>query len=393
MNTIENARYREAAEYETTVEAARKAAGIVTSADCLAYELRQYIAAYSQQVYSLENRDEEGPELLSEEHPHYTQRLADRKEEGERQLSKIYALHGQELADEWAAARSNARDERILLACLLKESAHRLLAGYGNYLTQVGEGRVLPGSVGFLPRIGGNVQPVETFESRLRRMKERHENGRPGYGLSYGAGRYAELDRGLIAAGAGAAELAHFHKLLAAFHEREIGSSDTVLKPEFEYISIKTPIEMALETFSKKMAELEAKANADGYTFHPKPKAPKTPLSADSTAAAPVGVRAAKRSPGQLSVDELALLCVYAGYSITNEDAAKPYLEGNVKSGRALYNKFAYYSKRSNRIGFADATAKKRNNMITRIQKVLPRLTDEQKKSPEREIVILEGQN
>jgi hypothetical protein len=225
VNTNENARYREAAEYTTTVEAARKAAGVVTPANCLAYELKQYVAAYSQQVYSRENRDKEGPELLSKEHPDYPQRLADREKEGERQLSKIYALHGQELADEWAAARSNnPPDERLLLACFLKESAHRLLAGYADYLIRVGEGRILSARVSFGMRIGGDVRPVETFESRLNRMKERREKGSPGYGLSYGAGRYGELDRSLIAAGAGAAELAHFQQLLAAFQERERGS-------------------------------------------------------------------------------------------------------------------------------------------------------------------------
>jgi hypothetical protein len=107
---------------------------------------------------------------------------------------------------------------------------------------------------------------------------------------------------------------------------------------------------------------------------------------------APVAALGADKK-SQLSTSELALLCVYAGHSITNGDAAKPYLEGNVKSGRALYNKFAHYCERSNRIGFADETAKRRNNMIARIKKVLPRLNDEQKKQAENEIHTLTAQN
>lgn len=237
MNTTENARYREAAEYNTTVEEAQKAAGIVTPAYCLAYELRQYVAAYSQQVYSRENRDEEGPELLSEEHPDYPQRLADRKEEGERQLREIYALHGQELADEWAAARSDTLDERLLLACLLKESAHRLLAGYAHYLTQVGTGRILPAERLGVPipfRISGShIRPVETFASRLSQMQERDKTGNPGYGLSYSSGKYAELDRALTAAGAGAAELAHFYRLLEAFQADEQVPTGTTVPAAF----------------------------------------------------------------------------------------------------------------------------------------------------------------
>lgn len=329
MNTTENVHYREAAEYATTVEAARKAAGIVTPDDCLAYELRQYAAAYSQQIYSRENRDEKGPELLSEEHPDYPQRLADRKEEGERQLSKIYALHGQELADEWAAARSDTLDERLLLACLLKESAHRLLDGYAHYLTQVGTGRILPGSAFFYSI--RSLRPHETFASRSTIIKQRHKDSSVGYGASYSTGRYAELDTVLIAAGAGAAELAHFHRLLAAFHEREQALEVTLILPT-------------------------------------------------------------RRNHDKLSVAELALLCVYSGHYITDANA-KEYLEGELKSGRALYNRFTHYSSQSNRTGFADETAQVRKNMIARIQKVLPRLNDEQKKRAENDIHTLTAQN
>ncbi|MBU6120011.1 hypothetical protein [Hymenobacter siberiensis] len=120
---------------------------------------------------------------------------------------------------------------------------------------------------------------------------------------------------------------------------------------------------------------------------------PVRPLDTSASVAVPAPGATEVDKESHLSVSELALLCVYAGHSFTNEDAAKHYLEGSVKSGRALYNKFIYYCERSNRIGFADATVRKRKNMIARIQKVLPRLTDEQKKGPEREIVILEGQN
>ena len=329
MKTTENARYREAAEYDTTVEAAQKAAGLVTPTDCLAYELKQYVAACSQQVYSREKRDEQGPELLSKEHPDYPQRLADRKEEGERQLSEIYALHGQELADEWAAARSDTLDERLLLACLLKESAHRLFEGYTRYLTRVGTGRILPGSAFFYSI--RSLRPHETFASRSTIIKQRHKDSSVGYGTSYHIGRYAGLDTVLIAAGAGAAELAHFHQLLAAFHERE------------------QPLEV-------------------------------TPILP------------ARRNHDQLSVDELALLYVYT-HQYINAENAKEYLEGKLTSGKALYNRFCHYSHPTNRIGFSEETAKRRNNMIARIQKVLTRLTEEQKKGPNSEIVTLTAQN
>lgn len=99
-----------------------------------------------------------------------------------------------------------------------------------------------------------------------------------------------------------------------------------------------------------------------------------------------------KRSTDRLTVDELALLYVYIQQCITGENAEE-YLKGGLTSGRALYNRFTHYSKLSNRIGFADETSKKRENMIARIQKVLPYLSDEQKNTPEREIVILNGQN
>ena len=100
----------------------------------------------------------------------------------------------------------------------------------------------------------------------------------------------------------------------------------------------------------------------------------------------------AKRNPDQLTVDELALLCVYTRKCITDENA-KEYLEGELKSGRALYNRFTHYSSPSNRTGFGDGTAKRRNNMIARIQKVLPRLNDEQKKRADNEIHTLTAQN
>ena len=109
-------------------------------------------------------------------------------------------------------------------------------------------------------------------------------------------------------------------------------------------------------------------------------------------AMAPAPQHTAKRSPDQLTVHELALLCVYTRKSITDENA-KRYLEGKLTSGRALYNKFAYYSTQSNRTGFADETARVRKNMIARIQKVLPRLNDEQKQRAENDIHTLIAQN
>ena len=126
------------------------------------------------------------------------------------------------------------------------------------------------------------------------------------------------------------------------------------------------------------------------------------PEPTTSTAAGPVGVRTAgaagipqltaKRNPKRLTVDELALLCIYTSMSITR-DNAKNHLEGGLTSGDALYTKYAYYSTISNRIGFSEATLRKRGNMIARIKKVLPRLDDEQKKLPEREIDTLKSQN
>jgi rubrerythrin len=85
-------------------------------------------------------------------------------------------------------------------------------------------------------------------------------------------------------------------------------------------------------------------------------------------------------------------MCFYTGLHITSENA-KDYLEGELKSGRALYNRFTHYSSQSNRTGFADETAQKRKNMIARIQKVLPRLNDEQIKRADNDIHTLTAQN
>lgn len=115
-------------------------------------------------------------------------------------------------------------------------------------------------------------------------------------------------------------------------------------------------------------------------------------LGATLTNLAPTAVPDADATPDRLTGDELALLCVYAGHCITDANA-KEYLEGKLKSGRALYNKFTHYSSQSNRTGFADETAQVRKNMIARIQKVLPRLNDEQKKRAENDIHTLTAQN
>lgn len=101
---------------------------------------------------------------------------------------------------------------------------------------------------------------------------------------------------------------------------------------------------------------------------------------------------AATSAPDRLTFDELALLCVYTGKSITKENA-KEYLEGGLESGDALYNRFTHYSSQSNRTGFADETAQVRKNMLARIQKVLPRLNDEQKKRAENDIHTITAQN
>lgn len=250
MSATENTRYREAAEYATTVEAARNAAGEVTPADCLAYELKQYEAAYKTQIFSREYSTENGLERLSEEHPDYAKQLAERKEEGNRQLSRIYALHGKELADEWATEHSKTRDKRLSLACLLKESAHRLLDGYADYLLKVGRNLLSGTSISaFNVRSSGHFRPVETFASRSGNMRTRHETGRASYGAYNGSGLYADLDKALIAAGAGASELAHFNQLLAEFDEAEQATeretkTATSTAPLADYITDKCSISL-----------------------------------------------------------------------------------------------------------------------------------------------------
>ena len=115
-------------------------------------------------------------------------------------------------------------------------------------------------------------------------------------------------------------------------------------------------------------------------------------LNAAKLAATKAAVGTLDNASKPFTMEELALFCVYSQILVTKENA-KDYLEAKLTSGIALYNKFTYYSKLSNRIGFDDATALVRKNMIARIQKVLPRLTGEQKNRSENEIVILSGQN
>ena len=219
MNTPENTRYWETAEYNTTVEAAQKAAGLVTPADCLAYELEQYVAVCSKHFHYSDDSQGGRPERLSANHPDYPRRLAECRESAEQQLARAYELREQELADEWAAAHErNPPDERLRLALQLKESAHRLLDGYADYLVLVGVGRlVLTSTVpSFLVR--GTAYPKDAA-ARLRHVRERVEKAM--YGYIYDAGPYSGLDRGLIVGAAGAAELAHFYRLLAAFQAAE----------------------------------------------------------------------------------------------------------------------------------------------------------------------------
>ena len=230
MNTTENARYREEAEYDTTVEAAKKAAGIVRPADCLAYELRQFMAVYAKQIYNPETPGK-APEHLSANHPDYLQRFAEYQQAAQQQLTRVYELRGQELTEKLAADRQAAPpDEQLLLAHLLRESARRLLDGYADYLGWIGSGRLLGGSVIGM-RIGTGISPTENPARWAKAMLARTNEGKVAYGTCYTDGRYAELDRSLIAAGAGAAELAHFRELLAAFHEREPAASKQVSQP------------------------------------------------------------------------------------------------------------------------------------------------------------------
>lgn len=391
MNTPENTRYREAAEYNTTVEAAQKTAGLVTPTDCLAYELEQYVAVCSKHFHYSDNNQSGRPERLSANHPDYPRRLAECRESAEQQLARAYELRAQELADEGATARERIPpDERLLLAWQLKESAHLLLDGYADYLVRVGIGRVIvTGSLSPIMNVRETAYPKDAA-ARLRIVKERTD--RVMYGFAYDAGPYKGLDRGLIVGAAGAAELAHFQAMLEAFHEREQGESVAVPKHRLKFLDTRTLLERVSEIISKQVTEKEAEANTNGYTILSEPKTPTVPAPFNNTANGPVGVRTAKRSPDRLSFDELALLCVYAGHCITDANA-KEYLEGELKSGRALYNRFTHYSSQSNRTGLADETARKRKNMIARIQKVLPRLNDEQKKRAENEIHILTAQN
>ena len=92
------------------------------------------------------------------------------------------------------------------------------------------------------------------------------------------------------------------------------------------------------------------------------------------------------------TMEELALFCVYSRKLVTKVNA-KDYLEAGLTSGIALYNKVTRYENQSNRTGFADETALVRKNMIARIQKVLPRLNDEQRKRAENDIHTIDAQN
>lgn len=218
MIAIDNAHYREAAEYDTTVASAIKAAGMVEPTDCLAYEVRQYLAVYAKQLHNIGN---DGLEHLTISHPDYAPRLAERQKKAEQQLEQAYKLREQELIAELGAVRSiNPPDKRLQLARLLKESANQLFDGYAGYLAWVGDGRVLPGWVSPIGRISNSYHP-EDAATRSRFIKERAENSKVCYGYTYDAGSYKGLDRGLVVAAAGAADLAHFRRLLAEFHQAE----------------------------------------------------------------------------------------------------------------------------------------------------------------------------
>ena len=216
-NPTDNAaQYREAAGYDTAVRAAHHFAEVVAPADCLAYELKQYLAAFPQVTRMVVEQGPQlppeqlkyntfrpgvvltwysEPEIVPDTDPEYPRLWAEHRAAAEQQLQRAYALHSEELAAAWATAQAqNPPDERFLLALRLKQSAEQL-AKDNDYLARVRSG--LP------PRY------AKPHHAQLA------------YACTIDSGRYQGLVSQFSGVGKIAAELAHFSQLLATFHEKE----------------------------------------------------------------------------------------------------------------------------------------------------------------------------
>lgn len=158
--TLEQVRLREVAEYTTTVADAQRAAGRVTPADCLAYGERQWLTAFPNVTRLVVEQGPQFPlregrvffpasevmiggsflEIVAEDEPDYPRLFTVHQEYPKHQLRQFYESHRQVLADELATALSNnPPDPLLLLALLLKQSATRLLTS-SDYLARVGAG-------------------------------------------------------------------------------------------------------------------------------------------------------------------------------------------------------------------------------------------------------------
>ena len=71
------------------------------------------------------------------------------------------------------------------------------------------------------------------------------------------------------------------------------------------------------------------------------------------------------------TMEEIGILCVYSGKTVTRDNGDEIALEYGFNSGDRLYQHFVHYSHRANRIGTEDSKVKTQNK-IKRIRKILP---------------------
>ena len=190
-----NDRYRQAAEYDTTVKAALSVAGELDAEDCLYYELKLRLALYPYPTFHPDNNTSEPPEFLSNAHPNYDELVFEHQKQLRLEIDEAYSRQIQSLTDEWADARNkNPPNVRLQLAHRLNERARQLITIYKSQLIQIEDGR----SIDY-------AHPLDTT-------------------AKFDIGPHKNLSLRQARGTGAAAALTHFRELLAEFHYHEIQS-------------------------------------------------------------------------------------------------------------------------------------------------------------------------